>query len=83
MIFQLGAISPEEFVQSIDDGIKKQNPMAYAIKSNFYYYGLENYESSKQAIERAIMLDLNNLEYKKKLKDLENEKAMNDEQSLG
>ena len=57
--------------------------MAYAIKSKFYYYGLENYESSKQAIERAIMLDLNNLEYKKKLKDLENEKAMNDEQSLG
>ena len=72
-IFQLGAISPEEFVQSIEDGMKKQIPMAYAIKSNFYKYGLEVLEPCLEAIEKAIMLEPNNLEYKKMLKELEQE----------
>ena len=81
-IFQSGAISPEEFVQSIDDGIKKQIPLAYAIKSNFYKYGLEVFEPCHQAIKKAIMLEPNNLEYKKMLNELEQEKAMNDEQNM-
>lgn len=72
-IFQAGVISPEEFVQSIEDGIKKQIPIAYAIKSNFYKYGLEVFEPCHQAIKKAIMLEPNNLEYKKFLKDLEQE----------
>lgn len=73
VIFQAGAISPEEFIQSIENGIKKQIPMAYAIKSNFYKYGLEVFESCHQAIEKAIMLAPNNLEYKNFLKDIEQE----------
>ena len=64
-MFQAGANSPEEFVQSIDDGIKKQIPMAYAIKSNFYKYGLEVFEPCLEAIKKAILLEPNNLEYKK------------------
>ena len=72
-IFQAGVISPEEFVQSIEDGMKKQIPMAYAIKSNFYKYGLEVFEPCHQAIKKAIMLAPNNMEYKKMLKDLEQE----------
>jgi len=81
-IFQSGAISPEEFVQSIDDGIKKQIPLAYAIKSNFYKYGLEFLEPCLEAIKKTIMLEPNNLEYKKMLKELEQEMAMNDEQDM-
>ena len=81
-MFQAGANSPEEFIQSIEDGIKKQVPLAYAIKSLFYKYGLELFESSKQAIEKAILLEPNNLKFKKMLKELEIEKAMNDEQDL-
>lgn len=70
-MFQAGAISPEEFIQSIEDGIKKQISMAYAIKSNFYKYGLEVFDPCKESIEKAIMLEPNNLEYKKMLKELE------------
>ncbi len=70
-IFQSGAISPEEFVQSIDDGIKKQIPMAYVIKSNLYNHGLDVLEPCIIAIKKAIMLEPNNLEYKKILKELE------------
>ena len=81
-IFQSGAISPEEFVQSIEDGIKKQIPMAYAIKSNFYKYGLEVLEPCLEAIKKAIMLEPNNLEYKKMLNELEQEKAINNEQDM-
>ena len=72
-MFQAGTISPEEFMQSIEDGIKKENPIAYVIKSFFYYYGIDDYESSVQAIEDVIMLEPNNLEYKEILKELENE----------
>ena len=53
--------------------MKKQIPMAYAIKSNFYKYGLEVLEPCLEAIEKAIMLEPNNLEYKKMLKELEQE----------
>ena len=81
-IFQSGAISPEEFVQSIEDGIKKQIPMAYVIKSNFYKYGLEVFEPCHQAIQKAILLEPNNLEYKRMLKELEAVHAMNDEQEM-
>lgn len=70
-IFQSGAISPEEFIETIEDGIKKQIPMAYVIKSNLYNSGLEVLEPCIVAIKKAIMLEPNNLEYKKMLKDLE------------
>ena len=72
-MFQAGITSPEEFMQSIEDGIKKEKPIAYVIKSFFYYYGLNDYESSVQAIEDVIMLEPNNFEYKEILKELENE----------
>ena len=72
-MFQCGVISPDEFVQSIEEGIKKQIPMAYAIKSFFYYYGLAVYEHAKEAIEKAILLEPGNLEYKKLFKELEAE----------
>ena len=81
-IFQTGAISPEEFVQSIEGGMKKQIPLAYAIKSNFYKYGLEFLEPCLEAIKKAIMLEPNNLEYKRMLKELETVHAMNDEQDM-
>ena len=76
-IFSSGAstgmsISPEEFIKTIDDGIKKQIPMAYVIKSFFYYYGLDNFEESIQAIEKAILLEPTNIEFKKIRKELEN-----------
>lgn len=70
-MFQSGIISPEEFTQSIEEGLKRQIPVAYAIKSLFYYYGLESFETSKQSIEKAITLEPNNLEFKKMLKELE------------
>lgn len=73
-MFQGGVISPEEFAQSIEDGLKKQIPTAYAIKSLFYYYGLESFEASKQSIEKAIVLEPNNLEFKKILKKLEDDR---------
>lgn len=72
-MFNMGFISPEEFIKSIEEGIKKQIPMAYAIKSLLYYYGLEFFEPSKEAIQKAILLDPNNLEYKIILKELESE----------
>ena len=72
-MFQCGVISPDEFVQSIEEGIKKQIPMAYAIKSFFYYYGLAVYEHAKEAIEKAILLEPGNLEYKKLFNELEAE----------
>ena len=53
-----------------------------AIKSNFYKYGLEFLEPCLEAIKKAIMLEPNNLEYKKMLKELEQEKAMNDKQDM-
>ena len=80
-MFQAGANSPEEFVQSIDDGIKKLIPMAYVIKSFFYFYGLDVYEISIEAIEKAILLEPNNLEYKRMLKELESKKEMGDSQN--
>lgn len=75
VIFQLGSISPEEFIKTIDDGIKKQIPMAYVIKSFFYYYGLDNFEESIQAIEKAILLEPTNIEFKKIRKELENKRT--------
>ena len=72
-MFQAGMITPEEFTQSIEDGIRKNIPMAYVIKSFFYYYGLNDYESSVQAIQNLIILEPNNLEYKEILKSLEEE----------
>lgn len=72
-MFQAGVNSPEEFVQSIEEGIKKQIPMAYVIKSFFYYYGLEEYFHSMQSIEKAILLEPTNLEYKRLRQNLENE----------
>ena len=81
-MFQNGVISPEEFVQSVEQGIKKQIPMACAIKSFFYYYGLDFYKPSKEAIEKAILLEPNNLEYKKLLKELEQEKSLNDKRDM-
>lgn len=79
VIFQAGAISPEEFVQSIDDCIKKRIPIAYVIKSNFYKYGLEVFEPCHQAIQKAILLEPSNLEYKRILKELEAEKPLDNE----
>lgn len=78
-IFQSGVISPEEFVQSIDSGIKKQIPMAYTIKSNLYKYCLGIYEHCHEALEKAITLEPNNLEYKRLLKELKTENALNNE----
>lgn len=72
-MFQAGITSPEEFIQSIDDGIRKDVPIAYVIKSFFYYYGLNDYESSVQAIKNVIILEPNNLEYKEILKNLKEE----------
>lgn len=80
-MYQAGANSPEEFIESIEDGIKKQIPMAYVIKSFFYFYGLDVYEISIEAIEKAILLEPNNLEYKRILKELEVEKNRIDEQN--
>lgn len=74
-LFLSGAISPNEFIQSIEEGTEKQVPLAYAIKSNFYKYGLEVFEPCLEAIKKAIMLEPNNLEYKKILKELEQEKG--------
>ena len=56
--------------------------MAYVIKSNFYKYGLEVFEPCHQAIQKAILLEPNNLEYKRMLKELEAVHAMNDEQEM-
>ena len=81
-LFLSGAVSPNEFIQSIEEGTEKQIPLAYAIKSNFYKYGLEFLEPCLEAIKKAIMLEPNNLEYKKILKELEQEKAMNNEQDM-
>ena len=50
--------------------------------TNFYKYGLEVFEPCLEAIKKAIMLEPNNLEYKKMLNELEQEKAMNDERDL-
>ena len=70
-MFQAGVISPEEFVQSIEEGTEKQVPLAYVIKSFFFKYGLGDYEQSKQAIEKAILLEPQNLEYKQLLQEIE------------
>lgn len=71
-LFLSGTVSPNEFIQSIEEGTEKQVPLAYVIKSFFFKYGLEDYEQSKQAIEKAILLEPQNLEYKQLLKELEN-----------
>ncbi len=70
-MFQSGIISPEEISKSVEEGTYKNNPLAYAIKSFFYRDALDSYESSKSAIEHAILLEPDNLEYKLLLKELE------------
>lgn len=69
-MFQSGIISPEEIIKSVEEGISQNVPLAYAIKSFFYRDALDNYESSKLAIEQAILLEPENLEYKMLLKEL-------------
>lgn len=70
-LFLSGVISPNKFMQSIEEGSEKQIPLAYAIKSFYYKYGLGDYEQSKQAIEKAILLEPQNLEYKQLLQEIE------------
>lgn len=70
-MFQSGIIPPEEISKSVEEGTYKNNPLAYAIKSFFYRDALDSYESSKSAIEHAILLEPDNLEYKLLLKELE------------
>lgn len=70
-MFQCGFTSPQELIDSIEEGIKNQVAPAYAIKPFFYSYGIESYDVSKQAIEKAILLESCNLEYKKILKALD------------
>ncbi len=73
-MFQSGIISPEEIFKTVEKGMAKQSPLAYVLKSLFYKDGLDTYESAKQAIERVILLEPGNLEYKSMLKELEREK---------
>ncbi len=69
-MFQSGIISPEDIIKSVEDGTDKNIPLAFAIKSFFYRDALDSYESSKLAIEHAILLEPDNLEYKLFLKEL-------------
>ena len=70
-MFQSGIIPPEDIIKSVEEGTDKNNPLAYVIKSFFYRDALDSYESSKSAIEHAILLEPDNLEYKLLLKELE------------
>lgn len=70
-MFQCGFISPKELTQSVEDGIKQQCSLAYALKSFFYNYGIAPFEVLIEAIRKAILLEPNNLEFKKILNELE------------